>query len=1178
MDPSLNELVHGEMQAIQALLDDSENWSRAVQTRILELREGTEERVHEREISLNNDDLSSLLEIDRSFTEMYIDLEAEKTDESLIQDQLVDSADASAQENREGQLAMAGIHGNRLYMKLASGFRNYKNSALKDVKEKHLQFMDELDYVAITDQLKKKASVVQRLKDDLGSKRQVLDEMIAEEKMTAEEIREKYESEVVASRVETLTARIEDQKHEIERISQKHEEIKANVEITKTALAQTLHDLKQKEDKARKFGSKKKVSRVADDGSLIFDDHVDDEKDSKKELQNRYRSSLAKVESLLKENSLQAKKVIEKEQGIIKLRAEYDAVVNSQGYQAIQRLVAAITLREKKLEAAKDRVRYIRAELWKEFGVDEETLNTTTKDEILKSRHERIFRRKERWNKVIESLYNPSRSHDTGGDKNEIIHCPVRVFGNNDLVAVRKIASTLRSASVPGGTSIRNELISQKDRAIQSHTFDKAQNKNMNMNNNNSEQARRERYLKRKNGGVGSPAALTLLGLDKADNEDVSATMLQDFGFQAIVEQLGVLDNLLKDGSRKHIDAAKRAASSGDDAATARDTIRELVPEIKKMYRTVNAARKKTRWMDKGLKELRATRDDTRSKFLRMIDGRDDMPKTIYARGGEAEFLNRRIPDLMVEINTVKEAIEHEEALLEKNLKQRRKNKSSIPLNDDGDEDTNTAADTEKELAAPLLTAPSPTKTDSKTEVGASADNVGNDRVEYGQGAPQAHLAEEGLPEKEQPTTALVDTSTGVPLKSVTAIHVDVGRKRGRGATTQFQSISNSKQLASHSEEEAVARDAYLGMADELRHASLSGSGVNFTRRNLKPPGQDEQSPVRAEKSSQLRLATKVSSPSPPPGFMSKVPSMRSSASAISELSADPSDPFNQGLDDVSDWRLNTGYASEDSSYHVGGLRAPGPEGKAHGDTLLPVHIINLVVEDSPGLTVLPPNSPRSNNVAPKKPFRLQLTPKLANLHFGGHRTHEHDVQEGETMAALAKELPGFYTELQDAVMQGHNPRHWSIPTMPSTLPEDPPLLAHSRQNKKERLAMIRRTERLLERLDAEMKAKRAEKKKTKEAKQLREAARRKEEEDVGIFEDLDVDDDEDTAIVVVHEDDNDSDDDDSDLSDQKPKVIDVLNAMPQGNNSSWTDVGRSGQMREDFICSLVERYRVSSI
>ena len=97
---------------------------------------------------------------------------------------------------------------------------------------------------------------------------------------------------------------------------------------------------------------------------------------------------------------------------------------------------------------------------------------------------------------------------------------------------------------------------------------------------------------------------------------------------------------------------------------------------------------------------------------------------------------------------------------------------------------------------------------------------------------------------------------------------------------------------------------------------------------------------------------------------------MRSSASAISELSADPSDPFNQALDDNSDWRLNLGYATEDSSFNVGELRTLRASDKARSDELLPVHVINLVVEDHDFATS-PHKSPRVK--VPKKPFRLQL-------------------------------------------------------------------------------------------------------------------------------------------------------------------------------------------------------------
>ena len=132
---------------------------------------------------------------------------------------------------------------------------------------------------------------------------------------------------------------------------------------------------------------------------------------------------------------------------------------------------------------------------------------------------------------------------------------------------------------------------------------------------------------------------------------------------------------------------------------------------------------------------------------------------------------------------------------------------------------------------------------------------------------------------------------------------------------------------------------------------------------------------------------------------------------------------------------------------------------------------------------------------------------------------------------------------------------------------------------------MIRRTEKLLERLDVEKKTKRIERRKGKEAVRLREATRRQEEEDVGIFEDLDIDDDDDTAVVVVHDnqpepadDDSDSDDeeDDRNRSDRKMNVHDILCLLPDDKAKSWVDSKSQVERRNDWIVGVVERYRVA--
>ena len=156
---------------------------------------------------------------------------------------------------------------------------------------------------------------------------------------------------------------------------------------------------------------------------------------------------------------------------------------------------------------------------------------------------------------------------------------------------------------------------------------------------------------------------------------------------------------------------------------------------------------------------------------------------------------------------------------------------------------------------------------------------------------------------------------------------------------------------------------------------------------------------------------------------------------------------------------------------------------------------------------------------------------------------------------------------------------------MPSMLPEDPPLVAKALQNKKERSVIIHRIEKLLARLDAEKKAKETERRKAKEAMRLREAARRKEEEDVGIFEDLDIDDN-DSAIVVLHDNvpepsDSDSDSDydghdNDDQRDRRTRVHDILSLSQNDSAKSWVDTSRQVERRNDWIVGLVERYNVA--
>jgi hypothetical protein len=447
---------------------------------------------------------------------------------------------------------------------------------------------------------------------------------------------------------------------------------------------------------------------------------------------------------------------------------------------------------------------------------------------------------------------------------------------------------------------------------------------------------------------------------------------------------------------------------------------------------------------------------------------------------------------------------------------------------------------------------------------------------------------------------------------------------------------------------------AYEEMAAQLRGATLVGSGLPLHKQQQqgRPVRTIKMAPSSSSSSSPARGYSSTTTNSPPlgphhqslgsfdrgGGDGSHYPpggstggynySHRSTASAVSDLSTDPlsfagssmNDPFNHHLDDYSEegkeWRLGTGCSKQSSidptmmtsraDTDAGASTDGAGNGWAAAGAVLPVHVINLVVENrnapAPAVDVLvSPHPPPT--VAPRKPFRLQLAQgQQQNLHFGGHRTREGGGSEAlrgvddvytasPGLAALAGELPAFYTEIQDeVVMRGDNPRHWSIPAMPSTLPDDPPLVARARQqSRKERQALLRRTEKLLARLDAEKKARRAERKSSREALRTREQARRKEEQEAGIFEDVD----DDTSIIAIedgaHEDEDeedddddeddeeDDDDDDEDRANPTSTVRGVLSLLPPADHASWVN-SKSPLLgvSSDFAVYALERYRLS--
>ena len=305
-------ILEDSLTSLLDLLDTSEKWSESVIQRQSEL-EDDEGNSH---YNLKNDALEAL---SSSFGSMLIELDTERSISEEVAGRI--EAGKSEEEIREGYLSMHGIKGEHKIQKLLLGFSTFKNKALRDVKAKHEKIMDDLDYVAVMSKIKDKVQLIEGLEGKLEEKKKMLAEKRAEEGMSAEELREKYEGELLSTRVKDLVDRIVIQKQQLERAVHQQKGLQAHVDGTKVELAQYLYS--QSNATSRKHG-KRRVSRVANDGSMVFETDKDDEEDEQGALNERYLHSLSALETLLLENSQDAQKVVEAEKRAIELQEDVD--------------------------------------------------------------------------------------------------------------------------------------------------------------------------------------------------------------------------------------------------------------------------------------------------------------------------------------------------------------------------------------------------------------------------------------------------------------------------------------------------------------------------------------------------------------------------------------------------------------------------------------------------------------------------------------------------------------------------------------------------------------------------------------------------------------------------------------------------------------------------------------
>ena len=193
---------------------------------------------------------------------------------------------------------------------------------------------------------------------------------------------------------------------------------------------------------------------------------------------------------------------------------------------------------------------YLLDEMRQEFGVTVETMDKAIKKELLFQPSGSSGRRKERWASLLDRLYrrtSPDAEDDEGGQQEKTVHRAVRDLSERNEKLARSIASFLHEATLPS-SPFQMELVSKQSGMVQSTLFE----------SQTVQQTEASLQKLVKNDIQLSSCMMTNMhNQDKREAVDPE-WLLVDYGLQAAAEQLGVLDNLLRDGSKRHIEAAKR--------------------------------------------------------------------------------------------------------------------------------------------------------------------------------------------------------------------------------------------------------------------------------------------------------------------------------------------------------------------------------------------------------------------------------------------------------------------------------------------------------------------------------------------------------------------------------------------------------------------------------------------
>ena len=976
--------------------------------------------------------LHALAELDKAFGDMLIDVSSNTAGFDDVEQELRHQEDDHSQEQRDNAFDVAAVHGSRWVDRLLFSFKQFKQDQVFQAKKKRADAKFDMGYERHKHNLVSKRTTLRKLLEEVERKRQMLFEKQKDDVLSAEQLREKYENDILHFKIKDLLAEVEVQKKLFETETNKHKTKEEEVKSTRVALAELLYKLQQAEDrKMIKFSKTQNVVGVDDDGVVQYDTDIDHSKREKGSLdaqEQKLQQEVTTLEALLKRNVDMTEATLEVEKRCIKQRSGVDQLLDSDEYAAFVRLTMTVSSKEQQLMNDKDRILEVKNKLRREFGIDNiDSPEGQDKVAILLNRRnaKEAAKRQAALAKVEAAVLHKSRTVP----KTKIpLQRAVRTIGDESSAVLKQALDVLRSTA----KNLENEIFSAEQRQVQS-IFDYREHERV----------------------VAEPAPRGFMGdLSKTLGCDTVNELMQDYGLQAVAEHLAVLDNLLADCSKKQI-ATVRSASEYGNVEAMKEHMIDLVRNITLCFTKLKAIQKNAKVSDGELDDAKELRDNIRKMFLIKIDGRRGYMKSIDGRPAEIKFLSGRIPDIEKEIDVLKENIAKKKAALgitgNHQFKTEVMNVTAFMHKNKCDTAVNVGAMMASKNGVPVPLVDGRSCTGSEMRTASKINSQSTLSVS------NITALENLLPISDMDNEENNDVKDEVETKAgkISEAEVEAGEEDSNNITGEvgvnsgtmseaeaggdfYPSTSTSIQNISGVVIERTAKDP--SFSSNIRKSispRISKSVPVIDAATVQATVGDSQAKFGVQLQSVMpAVVTKFcSSPAPAAAIATmRVPSKKfSTQSIVSEFS-------NGG--DINSSKLSARSLAESSSVDLYSI----PEARL---TRAPFPVSQV---DLPG-EIMVPDVPQKMTVPFKRqPYHLQLSTAHRNLHFGGHRLQSEELISQE----MLMELPEMYSRLN-----GKNLEHWSvIPSVPGD-----PFKPYYKSTKEEIRKMNRKRDRMYAKL-----------------------------------------------------------------------------------------------------------------